>query len=470
MTETSSALPPGSVTGWPKRWTIRRRWSSCRLVTSSSISSACFPKTVADLEALVASARKAVIVDLERHPRWVDILETLRATIDPAQDLDLLSSDRNISSELVRALLERSFQIRREDQSERPKEQQAGAAHPKQAGPTALSRLRVRPDPFHIRSVRPGDESAILDLFHRCFHPDRTLEHWRWKYEQAPAGRHRISVAVTGDGEIVANYGAYPVALWDQSSRTTIQAHQVGDVMSAAEVRGVGRGPTSLFARTARHFYAACCEGRVAFNYGVHTANSRRFSVRFVRARDVEPVAYREGQLRRAPATSSPLRRYRVERVTAPPADLDELWRRARAHYGLLIQRDRQYLAWRYFARPDRRYAVYTLRSWGRLVGWSVFVQEADRLVWGDVLILPRHLDALQHVLARASSELGGERIATWLPERPDFVAQVTQSLGLIRCEEPNDLHLTVVPFSWPDAHARLTRDLFYTWGDTDLF
>ncbi len=444
-----------------------------------------------ELEALVRSTRRILIVELERHPRWQELLTLLRKWLPETGELDLVSLESPPSSQLVRALLEGSYQIRREDIVSVTPEDAAGAPEnaPSEGSTTerakvgsrvrsrvrskVRSRVKARPDAYYVTSYQPGDEHGIIELFHRCFHPDRTLDHWRWKYELAPRGQRRISLARAANGEIVANYGAYPMALYDHRSGETVEVHQVGDIMSAPEVRGVGRGPTSLFARTARHFYAASCEGQVAFNFGVHTDNSRKFSVRFVRAHDVEPVAYRHGPLPgEVPGRTARdlLARYRIDRVSSPPSDLDELWLRAKADYRLLIRRDLRYLSWRYFSRPDREYAFYTLRSWGRLVGWLAVTVDGSKLLWGDGLVLPRHALALERVLARAGRELGASELVAWLPDRLDFMTALSARLGLSRAPEPNDLHLTVVPFEWQDAHERVSNDLFYMWGDTDLF
>ena len=70
-------------------------------------------------------------------------------------------------------------------------------------------------------------------------------------------------------------------------------ANQIGDIMTDRSVRQVGRGPTSILARTAQHFYDAFCRGKVAFNYGFTTDSHRQLSVRFLGSDAVEPVPYR---------------------------------------------------------------------------------------------------------------------------------------------------------------------------------
>src|SRR5215212_6322903 len=134
---------------------------------------------------------------------------------------------------------------------------------------------------FLVCAFRPGDESAILDLFARAFpHAGRTIESWRWKYEQNPFGCERISVAVDRDGIVVGQYAGYPVPF--RHGDRNLTANQIGDTMTDVSVRHVGRGPTSILGRTAAHFYENFCEEEVAFNYGFNVANIQKFSVRFL--------------------------------------------------------------------------------------------------------------------------------------------------------------------------------------------
>src|SRR4029079_17636668 len=120
-------------------------------------------------------------------------------------------------------------------------------------------------EPLSIRPYSPGDEVAILDLFRRSFHAERSVEHFAWKYRRNPCGNEHISLAWLA-GKLAAQYAAYPVRVWRDGSSDT--AHHIGDIMSDRSVRHIGRGETSIFAQTAEHFYQTFCRGYVAFNYG----------------------------------------------------------------------------------------------------------------------------------------------------------------------------------------------------------
>lgn len=323
-----------------------------------------------------------------------------------------------------------------------------------------------------VRPYRAGDEAAILDLFARSFHQPRTPEHWRWKFQENPFGHERISVAFV-DGRLAGHYAAYPVRIFAQG--TLSEAHQVGDTMTDPAIRHIGRGPTSVLGRTARHFYDTFCAGRVAFNYGFNVANIQKFSIRFLGSDLVEPVAYRYRDVRARPLP--PLTRlerwargWRFELVREVTQEWDELFRRVASRYGFLVARDAAYVRWRYLTCPDVLYAVVAMRKWGRLAGWLVFRIRDGRFSLGDLLLDSDFDDALEVVLRHLVPMYAVDAVEGWFPDRPAWMNRILESAGLEARPEPQDLGVMCVPFVMADAPARMRESLYYTMGDSDLF
>jgi hypothetical protein len=344
----------------------------------------------------------------------------------------------------------------------------------------------ARPARHRVRPYREGDETAILDLFARAFHHRRNVERWRWAYAENPYGDRRISLALDDEDRLAAHYAGYPVRMWSEDGWAgggrdgpgAVECLHVGDTMTAPEARRVGRGATNLLTRTVRHFYATWCEGRVAFNYGANTGKIQRFSRRTAGARRLEAAPFRTRALDRPWAApggwAARLAGWRVERIAVRGGfdeRFDDLWRRCRGAYRLLVERDRRYLAWRY-AAPDVEYSVWTVSRRGRLAGWAVFRLEGERLVWGDAMFDPRQPRAAAVLLARAAAapeHRGARRIEGWLTDRPAWWGQVVSRLGFVAEPEPEDLGLVYVPFEVDPGEA-FAKHLYYTKADTDLF
>ena len=330
-----------------------------------------------------------------------------------------------------------------------------------------------------VRGYEGGDEAQILELFARAFHHQRGLPHWEWKYRDSPYGAFRISLALDGEGRAVAHYAGYPVPFCRASAaaHAPMTAYQIGDTMTRPEARGVGRRSTSLLARTARHFYERFCAGQVAFNYGFNEGGIQRFSMRWLGAERVESVPFRIRELA-GPWPLPPRWRRRVEGLAVETVEaVDDAWdaffRSVAMHYRFLVQRDASYLRLRYLERPDVPYLVLAVRRRRALVGWGAFARRDEALIWGDALVHPDHAGALGLLLAAAGAHpiaRGARHVQGWFSSRPAWFASVLDGLGFRTEPEPQDLGLMCVPWQEPDAAALMRRDLYYTYGDSDLF
>ena len=404
-------------------------------------------------------------------------LEARIGDLPPGASLTLeASSDPEEARELRLALAEAGWLLRRKD---------------------AQGLWQARRDRFRIRPYRPGDERAIPGLFETAFRQRRGIDHWSWLYQEHPWGRHRLTVAedqegvdpATGRGALVAHYTGYPVRFYRAGG--TLEAHHIGDTMTLPAVRHLGRGPTSLLARTGSHFYDHYCRGRVAFNYGFNAGNIQRFSVRFLEAVRVADVAFWRRPwgsaaevLEASPATSmGDLRTVNLDADALGEGGrgplgraLDALFDRVAPAYGFLTHRSAEYLRWRYLERPGAPPYLVGVLDGSRLLAWGAFRRDATRLVWGDALVDPERPEALTLVLADTLAALeadpsatGVKEVSGWFGGAPPGLVQSLEKLGFQRTREPDDLALMCVPFEEPEAPEAL-KDLFYTLGDSDLF
>lgn len=324
--------------------------------------------------------------------------------------------------------------------------------------------------PGETRPYRDGDEPAILDLFARSFpHAPRRLEHFRWKYRESPFGNQRISLTFNDEARLIGHYAGYAVPF--RAYGRDLLAHQIGDTMTDVAIRHIGRGPTSILGRTALDFYARFCDGRVAFNYGFNVANIQKFSLRFLRSDRVESVTYRVAKpLPPLPRLQRWARGYQLQLVRDTTPEWDQLFERVAGEYRFLVRRDARYVRWRYLDAPDAEYAVVAVRKWRHLVGWIVFRIRGNRFTWGDALFDPRFPDAVEVALRHVVPSHAVDTIEAWFPPRPNWFHETLQELGFETRPEPQDLSVMCVPFTWTDVVERMRRDLYYTWGDSDLF
>ena len=323
--------------------------------------------------------------------------------------------------------------------------------------------------PVETRAYRPGDERQILELFARCFpHAPRALEHFFWKYRENPFGNDHISLTWV-DEALAGHYSGYVVPF--QVDGRNVLAHQIGDTMTDVAVRHLGRGPTSILGRTALDFYARFCENQIAFNYGFNVGNIQKISLRFLRSDVVEPVTYRVAAVPRPLGRLERMARgYQLELVRDPSGEWDDLFARVAPRYRFLVRRDARYVRWRYLQCPDTEYIVVAVRKWRHLVGWIVFRIREDRLTWGDALFDPEFPDAVEVTLRHVAPAYPVASIEAWFPPRPLWFDRILLELGFETRPEPQALSVMCVPFTWAGVVPRMRQDLYYAWGDSDVF
>lgn len=330
--------------------------------------------------------------------------------------------------------------------------------------------VRGRRDGYRVRGYRRGDEEAVFELFRETFGVEQDRGHWAWRYMENPRGGPRISLAFAPGGELVCQYCAYPVRWHGLPPPNPADSHQVGDTMTRPSARAVGRGPTSLLTRTARHFYLAHCRNRIAFNYGFNTGNITKFSCRFLEAEVVEDAPYRELPAAAPLGRGSRFRRQYDLRRIAERSEVgtafDALFERVSGRYGLLVERSAEYLRWRYLDCPIEGPELVAAYRKGRLTAWVAAMQLPDRVEWSDALVDPADLAALRVLLDEIRAP--DLPLVGWFSERPRWWSRELDRLGFVRRPEPQSLVTIQVPFVCRDAHARLGQ-AYYTKGDSDL-
>ncbi|MEM9290105.1 MAG: hypothetical protein AAGD01_00325 [Acidobacteriota bacterium] len=377
---------------------------------------------------------------------------------------------------------------------------EAGFALRAQGEDQELRWLDARAIAFTLRTAEARDENEILDLFQRSFHHRRSSAQWRWLYLDNPvenprapqsrsdkAPRH-ISLAFDKE-ELVAHYAGFPMCFVDArdpNAPRRLIALQVGDTMTAQRVRSVGRGPTSVLSRCARHFYASFSEQQVAFNYGVNEGNIQRFTLRYLSGQKVRDLTYWQLDLAAGHRPSvhwahqhqhehQPRRRLRqIHDVRELDERFDRLFSQLAPSLGIAVERSAERLRWRYFQRPGFQYHLYAAFEDEELMGWCVLRRDGHRLLWGDALLPPRGFrwvvtGALNQALQDGLGD-GADYLAGWFSahQPPGLGSWLTQ-LGFLRQPEPQDLGWICLGFEEPDA-PQLLRDAYLTLGDSDLF
>ena len=329
------------------------------------------------------------------------------------------------------------------------------------------------PGRWIIRPYRPGDERAILDLFRRVFGVDRSLEHWRWKFLENPAGLY-VRVVETPSGELIGHYGALPV-LMKWGDRNLILT-QIIDVMVDLRFRRGLKRP-GLFALLSESSIASIgTPGRASGGYGFPTPDHLRIGRRASGYVSLHPVQTLVKDLN-SPNASRGKRTWlvTVEEVARFGVEMDLLWQRCQGALSVAIVRDARYMNWRYVDCPDATYTKVVARGrFGKGVAGVAVLRlgVADRRIacLVDWLVPAAATSVANALVARCETvarDAGMTELNAWFP--PDAWPRRLLLEGGYRLE-PTMYEFVALSTS-PEVSVEWARERwYYTMGDSDIY
>jgi GNAT superfamily N-acetyltransferase len=232
-----------------------------------------------------------------------------------------------------------------------------------------------------IRDYKGGDETALVEIYSTIFRP-RTLDEWRWLFENAPSGRAQILV-IEFEGRPVGCGTHVPVEAWVDGSRLQLA---IGcDMMLLPEYRGRGwmRLLYEAFVASEHGFdidigvvsdASAHITGRYGGNATLgaislwmrHRTRGRRLPAAAGAALSVAERSY-------GAVTSWPRPRLSFVDLENPGSDVDQLAEDSAAFALCIRIRDADYLRWHWLEQPGARWRIRGVRtSEGRLRGLAV--------------------------------------------------------------------------------------------------
>ncbi len=334
-----------------------------------------------------------------------------------------------------------------------------------------------------VRPYRTGDEQALQAMFERVFERHRSLTEWRWRFRDAPAGPADIQVLQL-DGSLVGHLAHVPMATWVDGRRLVL-AHG-GDTMVLPESRGKGgmqllvegflASPHGFDLRMnfpsdmARGLFVRYGAGNVLGQVPLWVC---RLSLSRPLPAVAQPVA--RGALAAFRAlTAWPRPRVRVEPLSDPGHEVDEL-ADASAEFARCIRiRDAAYLRWRWLEQPDACWKLRAARDAnGRVVGLSVLgLESGERGLSGSIAdLLARDASALRALLLDGAATLGAQGARSiscfYLDPRP-WARRVLARAGFLRAKLTS--HQFICRSLTPAAGdaPELLESWYLTRGDTE--
>jgi hypothetical protein len=250
---------------------------------------------------------------------------------------------------------------------------------------------------WRLRLFQPGDESQILALRREVFNEDLSVDEWRWRNLNNPAGAAIVVLAEElSSGKIIGCQSIQPLLL--KVGRGTCMAYLLVDSMVSQFYRGrglhaslsievikqtgtLGKGFPFGFPNPQAYSSVKKLGGfqvttldlyvRVFSVEGVfREALGRRFgSLGKLGAKMLSPLLQRLlqalGRDRRASA-------YASQEIFAFDEAYQSFWNEIESQFSVTTVRSREFLNWRYFRSSSLRYRVFEVRVDGRVLAYLV--------------------------------------------------------------------------------------------------
>ncbi len=319
-----------------------------------------------------------------------------------------------------------------------------------------------------FRPYTPEDESDVLDAWQAAFGQPMEPAIWRWKFHDNPYGRHMM-MALNEAKEPIAMYNGVPVpGTWDG---IPIRFTQLMDHFSHPAYRQVVEGRKGIFVLLADHFFDCWggTENGSIFHYGFPGQKHFKLGKLFLDYTRVQPMTYfrvTPRQLRQLFAGQS------WELATITRELFDQLWANQAEYYPISVNRDFDFLNWRFFSHPIRQYATWVShdRS-GKPVAYVIAHRDANTLRVADVFgarLSISEWKKLWRQIGRLWHQEGIQEVEMWLASG-HFITQSLYAMGLQPSSEP----FGVIPggrsfdprlrMEWMKSH------FFFTQADLDL-
>ena len=298
---------------------------------------------------------------------------------------------------------------------------------------------------FIIRPYQPGDEEQIVQLLHKVFKgwprfdiPYSSLEYWEWKYLENPLKTLSIALAISNN-RVVGCYHSIQqrIKFFDRFFLIGVGV----DAVVHPDYRKMG-----LYDRMLKQLEGIeekiCIRNHytVSANPILLNRNLRRGYPSFphsimiyVRIHDVsrhlQKMPIENAWVKKLGFTSikwinklknvfsKPLdKSFKVNHIQSFDERIELFWEEVKNHYDFIVERNRDYLNWRYCDSRGGEYVVKQAEESGRILGYIVirinkFTEDYPVGYIVDLLSLPDRPDVSHYLLEDAVNYMDGEKI-----------------------------------------------------------
>lgn len=345
---------------------------------------------------------------------------------------------------------------------------------------------------------RPGEEKEILRLFGEVFPKiPRTIEEWKWEYQQNPFSCPIIALARC-QGKVIGQEALFYVPM-KCGERRFLGAQSV-DTMTDSQFRGKG-----VFSRLARLTLEEGKRRETPLFYGFPNRNSYHAYVAKLGWKEIAKVQRFIKVIDLASALKARLKSrflclflgklahpviklyfwekeiktqgFFLEKVERFEAPYDMFWEKIEKRFPLMVERTSQYMNWRYLDHPSGEYQAYFLKNERNKEILGVAVLRLVQLQYplgsiGEFFVKDWNGEIAQvflSLIANLLASQGAAIIASWVLPHSPFVS-IFKKLGFRLRSQHQPLIAVSPDGSIEEKYFSNPENWYITSGDYDMF
>ncbi|MDD3653281.1 MAG: GNAT family N-acetyltransferase [Desulfotomaculaceae bacterium] len=317
-----------------------------------------------------------------------------------------------------------------------------------------------------VTPYRPDDEHEIIKLFKLVYGRDMSMNYWRWRFVDNPAGRHMIDLC--WDGPILAGHYAVSPVIMSIRGKEYLTALSM-TTMTHPDYRNKG-----IFTALAQSLYRRLQDQGVVMVWGFPNNNSYHGFMNKLSWFPLTQVPKLATSDFRFPNMVAGHRNTEIIEVKKIDERFDQLWQSLDRSGVNMVVRSSKYLQWRYMDNPVNQYQVFALPGFDKIKGYTaVKLYSRNDGISGEILdLLATDKDTARSLISHAVINLaiqGADRINLWMnPAARHY--EVIKEFGFGSTKELTHLGaMSNDPQIVPELISDYDR-WYVTMGDSDVY
>jgi len=312
---------------------------------------------------------------------------------------------------------------------------------------------------IEIREFNWKDEEGIRGLFLNCFGKEMSHEEWVWKYKNSPWGS-TAAIALDGD-RVIAHYGGIKMKFYFQGLEFNV--FQPCDVMTHPSYRARLFTKKGAMVKAAELFY----NNAMDFAFGFPSERHAILGTKILGYTGHGYINEMTKDIVRKDYRLKYFWKMNIGWDSIDALEINRLWDENKILSGLSIQKDSNYINWRYTENPVKKYLPVTLRA---LLNKKVKVFLIAFLNEEKLFILDYFCDKnfekenLIMIFNKLAIDYGLSKVNLWVhPADPFYKILVNEGF----------INLKSIPYIFKIINPKITdtflfNNYFYRMGDYD--